>query len=162
MEINDDDKTIVTLNRTQDLSNVLKGHVPKQTTIAATAQQLFGTPNPQYLNAITIAALQAIANTGATSIFIMEGTPCKNIRPAICPLTINLPDGTKVKLTHTCDITIPGLPKVLVGHVVPKLTIALLIRIRVLCNAGCKVLFTKNKCNVWYNTDIEEGTQSID
>ncbi len=95
-EINDDDKTIITSNQTQDLSNVLKGHVTKQTTIAATAQQLFGAPNPQYLNAIAIAALHAIADTGATSIFIMEGTPCKNIRPAIRPLTINLPDGTKV------------------------------------------------------------------
>jgi hypothetical protein len=159
-----------------------KGHVTKGTTIAATAQQLFGTPEPQYLNTIAIAASQAIADTGATSIFIMEGTPCKNIRPAIRPLTINLPDGTKVKLTHTCDITIPGLPKVLVGHVVPKLTIASLIGIKVLCDAGCKVLFTKNKCDVWYKgniilcgkkdpstdlwtlpiyTDIKEGKQSI-
>ena len=182
-EVDDDDKTIVTSNQTQDLSNLLKGHATTGTTIAATAQQLFGAPNPQYLNVIAIAALQAIADTGATSIFIMEGTPCKNIHPAICPLTINLPDGTKVKSTHTCNITIPGLPKVLVGHVVPKLTIALLIGIRVLCDAGCKVLFTKNKCDVWYNgniilcgkkdpstdlwmlpinTDIEEGTQSID
>ncbi len=161
---------------------MLKDNVTKGTAIAATAQQLFGAPNLQYLNAITIAALQAIADTGATSIFIMEGTPCKNIRPAIRPLTINLTDGTKVKSTHTCDITIPGLPKVLVGHVVPKLTIASLIGIKVLCNAGCKVLFTKNKCDVWYKgniilcgkkdpftdlwtlpiyTDIEEGKQSI-
>jgi hypothetical protein len=112
----------------------------------------------------------------------MEGTPCKNICPAIRPLTINLPDSTKVKSTHTCDITIPGLPKVLVGHVVPKLTIASLIGIKVLCDTGCKVLFTKNKCNVWYKgniilcgkkdpstdlwtlpiyTDVEEGKQSI-
>ncbi len=130
------------------------GHATTGTTIAATARQLFGAPNPQYLNAIAIAALQAIADTGGTAIFIMEGTPCKNLRPAIRPLTINLPDGTKVKSTHTCNITIPGLPKVLVGHVVPKLTIALLIRIRVLCNAGCKVLFTKTYCNVWYNGNV--------
>ncbi len=133
---------------------MLKGHATTGTTIAATARQLFGKPNPQYFNAIAIAALQAIADTGTTSIFIMEGTPCKNLRPAICPLTINLPDGTKVTSTHTCDITIPGLPKVLVGHVVPKLTIASLIGIRVLCDAGCKVLFTKTKCNVWYNGNV--------
>jgi hypothetical protein len=133
---------------------VLKGHATTGTTIAATARQLFGTQNPQYLNAITIAASQAIADTGATSIFIMEGTPCKNLRPAIRPLTINLLDGTKVKSTHTCNITIPGLPKVLVGHVVPKLTIASLIGIRVLCDAGCKVFFTKTNCNVWYNGNV--------
>jgi hypothetical protein len=43
----------------------------------ATARHLFGTPTPQYLNVIIIATLQAIADTGATSIFIMEGTPIK-------------------------------------------------------------------------------------
>ncbi len=70
--------------------------------MASTARELFGAPNPQYLNAITIATSQAIADTGAMSIFIMEGTLCKNLGPAIRLLTINLPDGTKVKSTHTC------------------------------------------------------------
>ena len=73
---------------------------------------------------------------------------------AVCPLTINLPDGTKVMSTHTCDITIPGLPKVLVGHVVPKLSIASLIGIRVLCDAGCEVVFKKTKCDVWYKGKV--------
>ncbi len=62
--------------------------------------------------------------------------PVYNLRPAIHLLTINLPNGSKVKTMHTCDITIPGLPTVLVGHVVPKLSITLLIRIKVLCDAG--------------------------
>ena len=105
------------------MSHVHRGQATTRTITAATARQLFGAPNPQYLNAIAIAASQAIAVTGATSYFIMEGTPCKNLRLAVRPLTINLPDGTKVKSTHTCDITIPGLPTVLVGHVVPKLSI---------------------------------------
>jgi hypothetical protein len=104
---------------------------------------MLGALNPQYHNAIAIAASEAIADTGATLIFIIEGTPCKNLQPAVHPLTINLPDRTKVKSTHRCDITIPGLPMKLVGHVVPKLSIALLIVIRVLCNAGCEVVFTK-------------------
>ncbi len=43
---------------------------------------------------------------------------------------------------------------VLVGHVVPKLSIASLIGIRVLCNAGCKVDFTKTNCDVWYKEKI--------
>jgi hypothetical protein len=132
----------------------LKGIATTKTSMAATARELFGAPNPQYLNVIAIAALQAIANTGAMSIFITEGTPCENLQPAIRPLTINLPDGTKVKSTHTCDITIPGLPMVLVGHVVPKLSIASLIGIRVLCEAGCKVMFTKTNCNAWYKGKI--------
>jgi hypothetical protein len=53
-----------------------------------------------------------------------------------------------------CNITIPGLPKVLVGHVVPKYSIALLIGIKVLCDTGCKVVFTINKCDVWYKGNI--------
>ena len=141
--VDDDKKRILTSNQMQNLSNVIKGHATTGTTMAATAQHLFGAPNKQYLNAIAIAALQAIADTGAASIFIMEGTLCKNLQPAKCPLTINLLDGTKVKSTHTCDITIPGLPTVLVGHVIPKLSITSLIGIRVLCDAGCKVVFTK-------------------
>ena len=61
----------------------------------------------------------AIADMGATSIFVMEGTPMENIRPTLDTITINLPDGKKVMSTHTCDITIPGLPTVLMGHIVP-------------------------------------------
>jgi hypothetical protein len=41
--------------------------------MAETARKLFGNPMPQYLNAITIATNQAIADTGATFIFIMDG-----------------------------------------------------------------------------------------
>jgi hypothetical protein len=61
-------------------------------------------------NAIAIAALHAISNTGATSIFIMKGTPVKNLRRTDNPITVSLPDGTEVSSTHICDINIPGLP----------------------------------------------------
>jgi hypothetical protein len=60
----------------------------------ATARHLFGALTPQYLNVITIATSQAVADTGATSIFIMKGTPIKNIWPATKQLMINLPDGS--------------------------------------------------------------------
>ncbi len=55
--------------------------------MAATARKLFGNPMPQYLNAITNATNQAIADTGATSIFIMDGVEVKNRRIAKKPLT---------------------------------------------------------------------------
>jgi hypothetical protein len=45
--------------------------------MAATARDMLGALNPQYLNAIAIAASEAIADTGATLIFIMEGTRAK-------------------------------------------------------------------------------------
>ena len=48
------------------MTHIHKGQATERTTMAATARELFGAPNPQYLNAIAIAALQAIADTGAT------------------------------------------------------------------------------------------------
>jgi hypothetical protein len=115
------------------------------------ARALFGASMPQYLNAITIATNQAIADTGATSIFIMEGADVANKRIAVKPLTINLPDGNQIQSTHECDIQIFGLPTILMGHIVPLLSAASLIRIRPLCKAGCTVVFDDKKCNVMYN-----------
>ncbi len=82
------------------------------------------------------------------SIFIMEGTPVKNIWPATKQLTINLSNGSQVKSRHLCNTTIPCLPIVLTRHIVPRLSIPCLIGICALCKARCKVLFTKNYCGV--------------
>ena len=109
---------------------------------------------PEVAAAITINRDHAIADTGATSIFIMDGVDVDNKRLAKSPLTINLPDGNVVKSTHQCDIVIPGLPGVLTGHIVPHLSIASLIGIRPLCNAGCTVTFDNLKCDVEYNGKI--------
>jgi len=77
-----------------------------------------------------------------------------NKRIASTPLTINLPDGKKVKSSHICDINIPGLPTILMGHIVPSLTVASLIGIRPLCKAGCQVLFDDKKCDVIFNDKV--------
>jgi hypothetical protein len=63
-----------------------------------------------HLKVIIIATNQAIADTGGTSIFIMDGVDVENKCIATQPLTINLHDGKKVISTHVCDIRIPGLP----------------------------------------------------
>jgi hypothetical protein len=143
----DDNLTIVTLNHMHHWPT------PQQVwpLIAMAAHTLFGSPMPQYLNALTIATNQAIADTGATSIFIMEGADVDNKGPATVPLTINLPDGKWVLSTHVCDIRIPGLPTVLTGHIVPSLCIASLIGIRPLFKAGCKVIFDNKKCDVVFD-----------
>jgi hypothetical protein len=122
--------------------------------IAATARKLLGHPLHKCLNAIMIALTHAIADTGTTSIFIMNSIDVINKRITPKPLTINMPDGRQAESMHICDITIPGLPTVLTGHVVPHLAIASLIGIRPLCNAGCKATFDNNKCNVFYNGNV--------
>jgi hypothetical protein len=65
-----------------------------------------------------------------------------------------MPDSRKMKSTHICDITIPGLPYVLAGHIVPHLTVAYLMGIRPLCSAGCTVTFDRDKCDVIYNENV--------
>jgi hypothetical protein len=122
--------------------------------MVATARALFGNPLPQYLNALNIATNQAITNTGITSIFIMEGANVDSKWIVLSPLTINLTDGKKVRSTHVCDITIPGLPTVLTGHIIPSVTIASLIGIYLLCKVGCKVIFDNEKCEVVYNNHV--------
>ncbi len=103
----------------------------------------------------SIPITHAVADTGATSIMIMEKTPnMRNVRPATQPLTINLPDGTIVKSTHIWDLEIPGLPHVLEGHIVPELTVASLVGIRILCKLGCTVVFTDTACYVFYQEKL--------
>jgi hypothetical protein len=80
----------------------------------------------------------------------MDGVDVVNRRLASKPLTVNLPDGRKVNPTHVCNITIPGLPTTLTGHIIPALKTALLIGICPLCKVGCKVVFGNVKCDVVY------------
>jgi hypothetical protein len=111
-------------------------------------------PEQQHYANMLIKMSYAIADTGATSIFVMEGTPMDNVQLTAHPITINLPDDKKVLSTHTCDIRIPGLPTVLTGHIVPGIKMASLFGIRVLCNAGCTITFDKEKCVVKYNKKV--------
>jgi hypothetical protein len=122
--------------------------------MAMVARMLFSSPMPQYLNDISIATNQAIADTGASLIVIMEGADVDNKRIAKDPLTINLLDGKKVVSTHVCDINILGLLTMMTGHILPSLKVASLIGIRPLCKAGCKVVFNNEKCEVIFNNKV--------
>jgi hypothetical protein len=84
----------------------------------------------------------------------MKGMPIKNLRRADHPITITLPNGSKVVSTHICDIIIPSLPMMLMGHIVPGITMASLIGIRILCKVGCKVTFDEEKCEVLHKDNI--------
>jgi hypothetical protein len=60
------------------------------------ARVLLGPTLHEALNALTIDTLHAIEDTGATSIFIMDGINVVNKQTTSKPLTINLPNGRKV------------------------------------------------------------------
>ncbi len=73
---------------------------------------------------IAIDDVHGITDTGATLVFVKEGVLVPNKQPATNPLTVNLPNDRQVKSTHTCDVMVPGLPRSLVGHIIPHLAIA--------------------------------------
>jgi hypothetical protein len=100
---------------------------------------------------VTLPPQLSIADSGATQIFVMEGSPVVNRRPTMRPLKVALADGRIVTATHMCDINIDGLPLTLTGHIIPDLSIASLFGIRVLTEAGCEVTFTTRECIVKYN-----------
>ena len=88
---------------------------------------------------VTLKTKDAIADSGATQIFVMENTPVINKHITQSPLKVALTDGRKVFSTHDCNVHIVGLPTVLTGHIIPDLLIASLFGIRVLTEAGCEV-----------------------
>jgi hypothetical protein len=84
----------------------------------------------------------------------MDGMPVHNKQQTTCPLKVALANGRRVMSTHMCDIIIPGLLTTLIGHIIPKSSIASLFGIHVLTEAGCMVKFDNKKCVVRYNGKI--------
>jgi hypothetical protein len=103
---------------------------------------------------LTLKTGDAIADSGATQIFVMDDTPVINMRVTTNPLTVSLTDGCQVLSAHMCDIHIEGLPFPLTGHIIPELSIALLFGISILTEVGCKVIFRKSTCVVKCNGNI--------
>ena len=84
----DDNVTIITFNHSPR-KQINKTKVRERPSIVATACATFSNPMLQYLNVLTIAANRAIADTYATTIFIMDNTEVDNKRVATKPLKIN-------------------------------------------------------------------------
>ncbi len=57
-----------------------------------------------------------------------------------------------VSNTHTCLLDLLQLPiAARQAHIIPKLVLHSLISVPMLCNAGCRVHFTKNECIITHN-----------
>ena len=104
---------------------------------------------------IKIAVDMAVADAGATGHFVLPGTPVIDVLPTSNPISINLPDGSVIKSTHTCRINIPWLPESATrAHIVPGLAHTSLISIAVLCDAGCKVTYDDDECKVYFKGKV--------
>ena len=82
---------------------------------------------------IQIIKQEAIADTGATGYSLLPGTPVKNMQPSSKPISINIPDGSKLRSTHTGNLDTEGiLEKANRAHIVPGLSHKFLTSISVL------------------------------
>jgi hypothetical protein len=110
--------------------------------------------NKHHANASIISPALAVADMGATSFSSTKGAPSSNKRIATNLISVTLPDGCTIMSTHVWDVKNPGLPTVLTGHILPDMTTASLFGIRILCKAGCTVVFDNDKCQVIFNKKV--------
>ena len=104
------------------------------------AEKMFNEPD------IKIVVDMEVADWGATGNFVLLGTNVSEMKIRKKTLIINIPDGTQLKSTHTCEIDVPWLPKeARRAHIVPGMAHTSLISIKVLTDAGCKVVYDKHE-----------------
>ena len=64
----------------------------------------------------------ALSDSGASSHFLIKGSPAVNIKLAEFPITIKLPDGSIIWSTHMCNLDIPWLThRMTEAYIVPGL-----------------------------------------
>ena len=60
-----------------------------------------------------------------------------------------------MKSTHTCEVDVPRIPKESRrAHIVPGIAHTSLISIKVLTDAGCKVVYDTHECQVYFREKI--------
>ena len=62
------------------------------------------TKTAYYTPIIKITKQEAMADAGATRHFFLPVTPVNNVQPEIKPITINIPDKSKLRSTHTYNL----------------------------------------------------------
>jgi hypothetical protein len=97
----------------------------------------------------------ALSDSGASSHFLIKGSPAVNVKIAKHPIAIKLPDGSIIWSSHTCNLDIPWLPTEMTeAHIVPGLDHSSLISTKKFCEAGCKVVFDEAECRVYYKNEL--------
>jgi hypothetical protein len=94
----------------------------------------------------------AILDSGCTSNFLSAAAPCSDKQAVHVPLNVNMPNGTKIQLAHTCNLLLTDLPpQALQAHILPGLVHNSLISVGQLCDNECSVTFTQNQVTVSKN-----------
>jgi hypothetical protein len=88
-------------------------------------------------------------DSGCTIIFLSAAAPFSNKQAAHIPLNFNMPNGTTIQSSHTCNLLITDLPlQARQAHIRPGLVHNSLISVGQLCNNRCSVTFTQDQVTV--------------
>jgi hypothetical protein len=91
----------------------------------------------------------AILDSGCTIIFLSATAPCNNKQEAHVPLSVNMPNGTTIQSSHTCDLLLTDFPpQSRKTHILPGLVHNSIISVGQLCDSGCDVTFTQEQVTV--------------
>jgi hypothetical protein len=94
----------------------------------------------------------AILNSGCTRFFLSATAPCSNKQEAHVLLSVNMPNGTMIQSSHTCDLLLADLPpQARKAHILPGLVHNSLILVGQLCDNGCNITFTQEQVTVLKN-----------
>jgi hypothetical protein len=98
----------------------------------------------------------AILDSGCTSNFLSASAPCSDKQEAHVPLNVNMPNGTTIQSSHTCNLLLTDLPpQARQAHILPGLVHNSLISVGQLCDSGCSVTFTQDQVTVSKNQKCE-------
>jgi hypothetical protein len=94
----------------------------------------------------------AILDSGCTGNFLSATAPCNDKQAAHVPLNVNMPNGTTIQSSHTCNLLLTDLPpQARQAHILPGLVHNSLISVGQLCDNGCIVTFTHDQVTVTKN-----------
>jgi hypothetical protein len=94
----------------------------------------------------------AILDSGCTSNFLSAAAPYSDKQAAHVPLNVNMPNGTTIQSSHTCNLLLTDLPpQARQAHILPCLVHNSLISVGQLCDNGCSVTFTQDQVTVSKN-----------
>jgi hypothetical protein len=87
--------------------------------------------------------------SGCTIDLLSAAAPCSNKQAAHIPHTLNMPNGTTIQLSHTCNLLLTDLPQqTRQAHILPGIDHNSLISVGQLCDNECSITFTHDQVSV--------------
>jgi hypothetical protein len=84
--------------------------------------------------------------------FLSAAAPCSDKQAAHITLNVNIPNGTTIQSSHTCNLLLTDLPnQARQAHILPGLVHNSLISVGQLCDNGCSVTFAQDQVTVSKN-----------